>query len=57
VDLKVTVPDNVQATIALPAGARPYTASGAGAPRYEGTKDGRALYSAGSGSTSFTPVS
>ena len=57
VSLKVTVPDNVQATIALPAGTRPYRASGAGAPRYEGTKDGRALYSVGSGSTSFTPIS
>ena len=57
VSLKVTVPDNVQATIALPAGTRSYTASGAGAPRYEGTKDGRALYSVGSGTTMFTPVS
>jgi hypothetical protein len=53
VSLRVTVPDNVQATAALPAGTRPYTASGAGAPRYEGTRDGRALYSVGSGESSF----
>lgn len=57
VSLRVSVPDNVQATIALPARTRPYTASGAGAPRYQGTKDGRALYAVGSGSTSFRPSS
>ncbi len=57
VRLEVTVPDNVQATIALPAGTRPYTASGAGAPRYRGTQNGRALYSVGSGTTSFQPGS
>ena len=54
VSLRVSVPDNVSATIALPAGTRPYTASGAGAPRYEGTRDGRALYSVGSGVTTFS---
>jgi hypothetical protein len=53
VNLRVTVPDNVQATIALPAGTRPYTASGAGAPRQEGTENGRVLYSVGSGVTTF----
>ncbi|MBV9448685.1 MAG: hypothetical protein JO345_22585 [Streptosporangiaceae bacterium] len=53
VSLRVTVPDNVQATVALPAGTRPYTAYGEGAPRYEGTTDGRALYLVGSGVTSF----
>jgi hypothetical protein len=52
----VTVPDNVTVTVSLPAGTRPYTASGAGVPRYEGTRDGRALYSIGSGTTSFTPA-
>jgi hypothetical protein len=51
----MTVPDNVQATVALPSGTHPYTASGAGAPRYEGTKDGKALYSVGSGTTLFHP--
>jgi alpha-L-rhamnosidase len=55
VSLRVTVPDNVQATVALPAGTRPYTASGAGAPRYQGTRDGRARYSVGSGVTTFEP--
>jgi hypothetical protein len=54
--LTVTVPDNVTVTVSLPAGTRPYTASGAGVPRYEGTRDGRALYSVGSGTTSFTPA-
>lgn len=53
VALRVSVPDNMRAAIALPAGTRPYTASGAGAPRYEGTRGGRALYSAGSGTTTF----
>jgi Bacterial alpha-L-rhamnosidase 6 hairpin glycosidase domain/Bacterial alpha-L-rhamnosidase C-terminal domain len=53
VTLRVTVPDNVLATVALPAGT--YVASGAGAPRYEGTRDGKALYSVGSGTTSFRP--
>jgi hypothetical protein len=55
VTLTMTVPDNVRATVELPAGTRPYTASGAGAPRYEGTRDGRARYSVGSGTTSFRP--
>jgi alpha-L-rhamnosidase len=55
VSLRVTVPDNVQATVALPAGTRPYAAFGAGAPRYQGTRDGRAWYSAGSGVTTFRP--
>lgn len=53
VNLTVTVPDNVTATVALPAGTHPYAGSGAGAPRYEGTKGGRALYAVGSGATSF----
>lgn len=56
VSLQVTVPDNVTATVALPAGTRPYTASGGGAPRYEGIRNGRALYAVGSGTTSFGPA-
>jgi hypothetical protein len=56
VRLSVTVPDNMQATVALPAGTRPYSASGGGAPRYGGTSDGRALYAVGSGTTSFRPA-
>ncbi|HSZ39648.1 MAG TPA: alpha-L-rhamnosidase C-terminal domain-containing protein [Trebonia sp.] len=56
VNLQVTVPDNVTSTVALPAGTRSYVTSGAGAPRYEGTQDGRALYAVGSGTTSFKPA-
>jgi hypothetical protein len=57
VRLVVTVPDNVQATVELPAGTRPYAASGAGGPRYAGIQNGRAVYSVGSGTTTFTPRS
>lgn len=57
VTLRVNVPDNVQATVALPAGTVPYVAGGAGAPRYEDTRDGRVLYSVGSGVTTFRPAS
>jgi hypothetical protein len=56
VRLSVTVPDNMQVTVALPAGTRPYSGSGGGAPRYEGTSAGRALYAVGSGTTSFRPA-
>jgi hypothetical protein len=52
--LRVSVPDNVAATVALPAGR--YLAAGTGDPRYEGTKDGRARYLAGSGQSTFTPM-
>jgi Bacterial alpha-L-rhamnosidase 6 hairpin glycosidase domain/Bacterial alpha-L-rhamnosidase C-terminal domain len=53
--LRVSVPDNVRATVSLPAGSAAYRASGAGAPRYVGTKAGRAIYTVGSGVTTFTP--
>lgn len=53
--LQINVPDNVTATVSLPAGSRPYTTGGTGAPRYLGTNGGRAIYSAGSGVTTFTP--
>jgi alpha-L-rhamnosidase len=55
VTLRVDVPDNVTATVALPAGTVPYAAAGAGAPRYDGTRDGRAVYTVGSGMTTFRP--
>jgi len=57
VRLVVTVPDNVRATVELPTGTRPYAASGVGAPRYQGTSNGRAMYSVGSGTTVFQPRS
>jgi hypothetical protein len=47
--LRVKVPDNVEATVSLPAGTVPYLASGAGAPRYQGTSSGRDIYLVGSG--------
>ena len=53
--LRVSVPDNVRATVSLPAGSAAYRASGAGAPRYVGTKAGRVIYTVGSGVTTFTP--
>ena len=53
--LRVVVPDNVQATVALPAGQVRYAAAGAGDPRYEGTRDGRAWYLVGSGESTFAP--
>ena len=53
--LQVTVPDNVEATVSLPAGTVPYVASGAGAPRYQGTSSGRDIYLVGSGVTTFRP--
>jgi Bacterial alpha-L-rhamnosidase 6 hairpin glycosidase domain/Bacterial alpha-L-rhamnosidase C-terminal domain len=54
--LRVSVPDNVQATVSLPAGAARYVASGAGAPRFQGTSGGRDIYLVGSGVTTFTPA-
>lgn len=58
VALRVSVPDNMSATVMLPVGglAGRYRAAGAGAPRYEGTRDGRAVYSVGSGTTLFVPA-
>jgi hypothetical protein len=53
--LRVDVPDNVEATVSLPAGTVPYVASGAGAPRYQGTSSGRDIYLVGSGVTTFRP--
>jgi alpha-L-rhamnosidase-like protein len=52
---RVTVPDNVQATVSLPAGRVPYRAAGGGDPRYLGTRNGRAVFLVGSGETTFTP--
>jgi hypothetical protein len=52
--LRVSIPDNMRATVVLPAGTRPYTAEGDGAPQYEGTHNGNALYSVGSGVTTFS---
>ena len=56
VALRVSVPDNVTATVALPAGDSGYRAVGAGDPRAEGVRDGRAVYTIGSGTTVFTPL-
>jgi hypothetical protein len=58
VTLRLSVPDNMTATVMLPAGhgAGGYGAFGAGAPRYEGLRDGRVLYAAGSGTTVFVPA-
>ena len=54
--LDIDVPVNVEATVALPArhGER-YIAAGAGAPRFEGVRDGLAVYTVGSGRTLFIP--
>ena len=54
-DLSVTVPDNVQVTVELPAGSRPYVAAGSGRPAFIGTSDGRDLYRVGSGMATFAP--
>lgn len=52
--LRVTVPDNVVATVALPAGAGTrVTAGGAGAPRYLGRSGDRVQYQVGSGTSTF----
>jgi len=53
--LHVTVPDNMVATVSLPAGSVPYTAQGTGAPHYVGTSGGRAVYTVGSGEVTFEP--
>jgi alpha-L-rhamnosidase len=53
--VRVKVPDNVEVTVSLPAGTVPYVASGAGAPRYQGTSSGRDIYLVGSGVTTFRP--
>jgi alpha-L-rhamnosidase-like protein len=53
--LRLSVPDNVLATVALPAGHARYVASGAGDPRFEGTSGGRALFLVGSGESTFRP--
>ena len=49
--LSVDVPDNVTATIELPAGH--YLATGAGAPRLLGTSGGKVRFQVGSGRTHF----
>lgn len=53
--LRLNVPDNALATVALPAGRDRYVASGAGHPRYEGTRNGQALFLVGSGESTFRP--
>ena len=53
--LRLSVPDNVLATVALPTGHGRYVASGAGDPRYEGTSNGQALFLVGSGESTFQP--
>jgi hypothetical protein len=52
--MTVTVPDNVKATVSLPAGAVPYTAQGQGDAQYQGTASGVATFTVGSGTTTFT---
>lgn len=55
VDLQVTVPDNVTATVSLPmAGTALYTASGNGAPQEVSASGGRETFTVGSGTTTFT---
>lgn len=53
--LQVNVPDNVEATVSLPAGLVSYVASGAGAPSFQGTGNGRDNYLVGSGVSTFYP--
>jgi Bacterial alpha-L-rhamnosidase C-terminal domain len=53
--LRVTVPDNARATVSLPAGSVPYKAGGTGAAHYVGTQAGRAIFTVGSGVTTFAP--
>ncbi len=51
----VDVPNNVQATVAIPnAEGRTYVGVGAGAPRYEGEQGGRAVFTVGAGATHFS---
>jgi len=55
--LAVRVPANVRATVAIPVeGAMPYDADGEGAPRFEGFRDGRAVFTVGPGRTHFAPA-
>ena len=50
----VTVPDNVVATASLPdPDGAAYEAPGAGAPTFVGDRDGRALFTVGSGRSRF----
>ena len=55
VHLRVTVPDNVTATVELPATPDSYQTTGAGDPRSVGTQDGREVFTVGSGTTQFVP--
>ncbi|HVV24242.1 MAG TPA: alpha-L-rhamnosidase N-terminal domain-containing protein [Pseudonocardiaceae bacterium] len=56
-DLTVDVPDNVTATVELPAGAGSrYVVAGAGGARLVGVHGGRAVYTVGSGRTRFQAV-
>jgi hypothetical protein len=53
-ELDVTVPVNVTATVVLPSSARGYRTSGDGAPKLA-ENGGRTVYSVGSGTTHFEP--
>ncbi|OLF16332.1 hypothetical protein BU204_17255 [Actinophytocola xanthii] len=52
-ELAVSVPVNVTATVVLPAAPRGYRAWGAGAPRVVDSGDGRVVFTVGSGRTHF----
>jgi hypothetical protein len=55
--VEVTVPTNVEATVAIPAdGATQYRARGEGGAAFEGFSGGRAVFRAGSGRTVFDPA-
>ncbi|MEV6109358.1 family 78 glycoside hydrolase catalytic domain [Streptomyces sp. NPDC051940] len=57
VNASVEVPVNVVARVELPAaGGVAYRAVGEGDARYLGTRDGRAVFETGSGTTRFVPV-
>ena len=55
--LAVRVPANVRATVAIPVeGGTRYDAHGEGAPRFEGFRDDRAVFTVGPGRTRFAPA-
>ncbi len=55
--VRVVLPDNVAAVVSIPdaLGAH-YRAAGPGAPRFIGIRDGRAIFTVGSGASSFSPA-
>ena len=57
VHLQVTVPDNVIATVQLPPAASGYHTVGVGDPRDLGLRNGREVFTVGSGTTQFIPSS